>query len=241
MARTKLKQRGSTLLESLLALVCFLMILQAGLEFFGMARAAFYKLEDSLSARESAQAALERIRVDVLLAGLGLAGPIALGLVSGIDSAEGGMAILSLEKSAVLAADARAGDASLTLADASDFGPGRIVLLMEKGDGEVLTAASVAGNSLRLDSPIARGHAAADSEILLLRKVAFAFDSETSVLKRKVNASSAQPLLEGVASFSMSGAPSGGLVTSSLALQEKPGRTYTISIFPRNLALARSG
>jgi hypothetical protein len=234
-------RRGSTLLESVLALVFFLMILQASLEFFGTARAAFFKLEDGLSARESCQAALARIRVDVLAAGQGLAVPMALGLAAGIETDDGGTAVLSLEKSAALAADARAGETSLTLTDASDFGAGRIVLLLEKADGERLTVASVSGNALRLNAPVARGYAAADSEILLLRRVAFAFDAGASILRRKVNASSAQPLLEGVASFSMSGASPGELVTVSLALQERPERAYAISIFPRNLALARTG
>ena len=234
-------RRGSTLLESVLALVCFLLILQASLELFGTARAAFVKLEDGLSARESAQAALERIRVDVLAAGQGLAGPIALGLVAGVDPGDGETAILSLEKSAAIAADARGGDMALTLADASGFGAGRTVLLLEKADGELLTVDSVSENALRLSAPLARGHAAADSEILLLRKVAFSFDAAAFILRRKVNASSAQPLLEGVASFSMSGASPGGLVTAAVALQERPDRIYAISIFPRNLALAKTG
>jgi hypothetical protein len=241
MTRTTGCRRGSTLLESLLALIFFLMILQVSLEFFGTARTAFYKIEDSLSARESAQAGLARIRADVLLAGLGLARPIALGLVSGIVPAAEGTALLSLEKSTLLAADTRAGDTSLALVNASDFGAGRTIVLMDKADGEVLTAALVEGNTLHLETPVIRSHAAANSEILLLRRVAYSFDPEKSVLKRKVNASSAQPLLEGVVSFSMSWASPGGLVTAWVALQEKPDRIYTISVFPRNMALARTG
>jgi len=235
------ERRGSTLIESVLALVCFLIILQASLDFFGTARAVFAKLEDGLSARESAQAALERIRQDVLAAGQGLEEPIARGLAAGIAPDGAGTSILSVEEKVSLAADARAGDASLAIPDAGDFSVGRIVVLQDKADGELATVTSVAGNTLALAAPLGRSYAAADAELLLLRKVAYFFDAASSVLRRKVNTSSAQPLLEDTASFSMSVPALAGLVKVSLALQERLERSYEISIFPRNLALARVG
>jgi len=236
-------RRGSTLIESLLALFFFLLILEASLEFFGTARAAFYKIENGLSAQEGAQAGLERIKADVLLAGVGLARPIALGLIAGIEPAAdgGGVALVSLEKTALLANDARPGDSSLALGNAADFGAGKYVCLVDRRQGEIATVSAVEGNTLRLDSPLVHGYAGADTEVLLLRKVVYSLDPQKSLLKRKVNASPAQPLLEGVRSFSLDLASPSGLVTAAVVLQEKPDRAYSIAVFPKNMALARTG
>ena len=233
--------RGSTLLESLLALLFFLIILQVSLEFFGTARTAFFKLEDGLSARESAEAGLERIREDVLQAGWGLSGPISLGLTAGIEAAADGMVLTSLESSTALAADAAPGAASVAVANAGDFGPGRAVIVMDKTGGEALTVASVTGGVLGLDRPLSRVYAASDSEIFLLRRVAYSFDAAKGTVRRKINASSPQPLMEGVSSFSLSVGAADGLVEASLSIVEKPGRTYGFKVLPRNLALARTG
>jgi Tfp pilus assembly protein PilW len=231
--------RGSTLLESLLALLFFLMILQVSLEFFGTARAAFFKLEDGLSARESAEAGLERIRVDVLHAGWGLSGPIALGLTSGIEETADGMTLISLEASALLTADAAPGAASVAVTDDAEFGAGRKIVISDRTGGEALTVASVTGGALGLDRPIQRAYAAGDSVVFLLRRVAYSFDAAKGTVRRKINSSSAQPLVEGVASFSLSPEAAGGLVQGSLSIVEKPGRTYGFKVLPRNLALAR--
>jgi len=235
------KARGSTLLESLLALVFFLMILQVSLEFFGTARTAFFKLEDDLSARESADAGLERIRKDILQAGLGLAEAIALGLTPGLEEAADGTAFLSLEAETVPVADIPAGAASFTVTDADEFGADRIILIADATGGESLTLASVDGGTLRPERPLSRSYAAADSRVLLLRRVAYSFDSAKGTVRRKINASSPQPLIEGVASFSLSTGVDGGLVAVSLSIVEKPGRTCGFKVLPRNLALARSG
>ncbi len=234
-------RRGSTLLESLLALFFFSLIIQASLEFFGTARRAFFKLDNALSAREGAQAGLERLRADLLLAGDGLARPIALDLLAGIEAAADGASFLSLEKTARLANDVRSGDASLTLADADDFSPGKLVCLADRNRGEILTVALVDGPVLRPDSRLLHDFTAAGTDVLLLRKVAYLLDPEKGLLKRRVNASPAQPLIEDVRSFSFTHDIASGLASISLVLRDNPNKTYSLAIFPRNLAIARRG
>ena len=73
---TAAKRQGFSLIESLLALTLFSMIVLSTLEFFGMTKKTFFKLRDTQLAQESAWAALDKIRTDLLQAGQGLIEPL---------------------------------------------------------------------------------------------------------------------------------------------------------------------
>lgn len=241
MERQMRNRRGSTLLESILALLFFLIIIQAGIEFFGTARTAFFKLDDALSSSESAQAGMERLRADILLSGDGLGCPIALNLLAGIEAGTDGATFLSLEKTARLTGDVRSGDVDLSLDDADGFGPGRLICLADRGRGKILTVASVDGSRISPDSPILGDFPAAGTDVLLIRKVAYVFDPEKKLLKRRTNGGTAQPLVEEVRSFSFVVAPSSGLASALLVLDKKQDKSFSLAMFPRSLALARKG
>jgi len=236
-----MRNRGSTLLESILALLFFLLIIEAGIEFFGIARKAFFKLDDALSSSDGAQAGMGRLRSDLLLAGDGLARPIALNLLAGIEAAADGASFLSLEKTTRLAADLRSRDSAISLDDADGFGPGRIVCLADRERGEILSVASVDGSLIRPDAQILNSFSAAGTEVLLLRKVAYLFDPEKGLLKRRINTSPAQPLIEDVLSFSFTQDLASGLAQALLVLKQNPDKAYSLTVFPRSLALARRG
>ena len=68
-------------MESILALMLFLIVVLASLEFFGFTRNLFLKLKDKEETREAALLALDKMRVDLLAGGLGLLEPIKLGLL----------------------------------------------------------------------------------------------------------------------------------------------------------------
>jgi type II secretory pathway pseudopilin PulG len=81
----KLKNRlrseaGFSLIESLLSLSLFLIIFLSSLEFFGFTRDIFLKLKTKQEVKEAALATLDKMRFDLLKAGLGLQQPISLGV-----------------------------------------------------------------------------------------------------------------------------------------------------------------
>ena len=232
---------GSTILESLLALVFFLLIILAGIEFFGTTRKAFFKLDDTLSSAECARAGMERLRLDLLLAGDGLARPIALDLLAGIEAAADGASFLSLEKTARLTGNVRAGDVTFALGEADDFSPGKIVCLVDRSRGELLSVGSADGLLIGSDSPVLHDYAAEGTEVLLLRKVTYLLDPDKGLLKRRINASPAQPLVEEVLTFTFTHDLASGLAAAVLVLKQNPDKTYPLAVFPRGLALARRG
>jgi Tfp pilus assembly protein PilW len=235
-----MKQKGISLIESLLALTFFLVIILASFEFFGTTRKVFFKLQGAQMAQESAMAALDKIRTDVHKAGQGLIEPINLGAVSGIESADGALIVMSAEKNSVLLADAQAGQTTLSLEDAGGFTAGKTVCLFDKNKGEALKIVSVSGQSVTLASPLSLNYAKEESVVLLLYIVTFYLDAEKSTLRRKVNAGTPQPLLENVQYFASGYDAGANLTTVGLRLTSGSEKIHEITVFPKNMALARS-
>ncbi len=90
--------------------------------------------------------------------------------------------------------------------------------------------------SIVLTSPINFSYPQLTTEVLLVKKVSFYLDLKSQILRRKVNSSPAQPLLEGVDSIVFSYDKALNLATANLKILEE--RTYEISVFPKNLDLA---
>ena len=62
-------------------------------------------------------------------------------------------------------------------------------------------------------------------------------DEKTHILRRRVNSSPSQPLLEGVFSFAFEYEETSNLVRLSLCFMEQMEEEYEILIFPKNMAL----
>ena len=228
------------MIESLLGLTLFLLIVLSTLEFFGMTKKAFFKLRDTQLAQESAWAALDKIRADLLQAGQGLIEPARFGIVKGVESSEGALVLTSRAKSAALTSDALAGSSTIDVDDTDDFLPGKTMCLFDKYKGEVQEVSSAETHRLTLAAPLVNSYSKEEGAVLLLQRTTYYLDSAKSTLRRKVNSGSAQPLLEGVSSFA-SGYDSGlNLVNVSLRLQSGSEKTYEIVAFPKNVALAKT-
>jgi hypothetical protein len=94
--------------------------------------------------------------------------------------------------------------------------------------------------SITLSSPVEYPYLSENASIVLLRTISVFLDEKKQVLRRKVNSSSAQPLLEGAGSFSFDLDKASNLVKLRLAHTTNKEKFYEVSVFPKNTALARS-
>lgn len=94
-----MNRKGFTLIEFLISLSLLLIIVLAGFEFFGQARALFFKLKEAEESEEAALAALDKIRIDLARGGRGLAVPIGMGLLEAVRADPERLTVLSSEGS----------------------------------------------------------------------------------------------------------------------------------------------
>jgi hypothetical protein len=74
------------------------------------------------------------------------------------------------------------------------------------------------------------------SEVIVVKQTSFYLDHKSLILRRKVNSSPAQPLLEGAEAVVFTYETPSNLINASITTSED--KTYEISIFPKNLYLA---
>lgn len=86
---------GFTLIEALVGLALALFVLSAGVEFFGLALRSFHRLKTREEAGQAALAALDRMRIDLLHAGRGLAEEMATGTVEAVRADASGLTTVS--------------------------------------------------------------------------------------------------------------------------------------------------
>jgi len=239
----KLKNRlsseaGFSLMESLLSLSLFLIIVLSSLEFFGFTRNIFLKLKTKQEVKEAALATLDKMRFDLLKAGLGLQQPISLGVLDGITESEDTLIIISKEKTFTPLGDLAAGQTIIQLNSTSKLKKGRKVCVFDSTKGEVKSISSVDKESIVLSSPLNFSSLKEETSVFLLREVSLFLDKNKHTLRRKVNTSPAQPLLEEVGLFDFHHEKATNLVRLSLSLATNKEKVYETSVFPKNIALA---
>jgi type II secretory pathway pseudopilin PulG len=228
---------GFSLTESLIALTLFLFLILAGIEVFSSARETLSKLGESQLAEETVSAAIDRIRADVRTAGRGLAGPGAEPVKS-LEAVGAALVVRTGELTARLAADAAAGTSILAVAGAEDFPAGRKILVMDESKGESALVAESGTGVLRLAAPVAGAYGRSGTSVVLIREISLYMDAARSVLRRKVDGGSGQPLLEDARIFGFSiGSPS-PVVDISIGSHLGRGETHETSVHARNAALA---
>lgn len=235
-----MRSRGFTLVECLIGLAISFIVVLACLEFSAAAGRHYAGLKDREETALGALAALDKMKVDILRAGQGLARAAALGLVApiAVDAATGGLIITRAEKAFELAADAAPGDASLSLTSVADLRAGRSLCLTDGGKGEIAVVASVSAGAAVLASPLASAYATAGTTVVLLDRVSLTFDVSQGVIRRKVNLGTAQPLLESAASAEFSLDLPANLAGVRFSLRSQPDAIHEIRLFPKNPALA---
>jgi prepilin-type N-terminal cleavage/methylation domain-containing protein len=233
-------ERGFSLIESLLSLSIFLIVVLSSLEFFGFTRDLFLKLKTKQETMEAALAALDKMRFDLLEAGLGLQQPISLGVLDGIAISEDTLIIISKEKSYTLLGDLSAGQTSIPLDTTSELKKGRKVCVCDSNKGEIQSLSSMDKENIFLSSPLNYSFLKDETCVFLLREVSLFLDKNKNTLRRKVNTSPAQPLLEEVGLFDFRHETATNLVKLSLSLTTNKEKVYETSVFPKNIALASS-
>ena len=225
-------------MESTLALALFLIAVIASLEFFGFTRSLFLKLKTKEETREAALSALDKMRFDLLAGGSGLLEPIALGLLEGISQEQGTLVILSKEQNISPLNDLLEGQTRIRLQSTSELKKGREVVIFDSQKGEVKSISRVDKKSIVLSSPLDFSFLKEKTQVCLLKRISFFLDKDKKILRRKTNASPAQPLLEDAILFAFSYEKASNLAKMQLALDSNKEKKYEISVFPKNAALA---
>jgi type II secretory pathway pseudopilin PulG len=231
------RKPGFTLLECLIGMALSLFVISSGLEFFGLAQKVFSRVKDREEAAHGALAAVDRMRIDLLHAGCGLAAEMGLGLVEAVEATAETLRTASLEKTLTLGGETRPGDTRLPLESTAGVAAGQEIALSDGLAGEVLTVAAVEAGAVVLREPLAAGYSPATGAVSLLERVAYFLDEPAGVLRRRVNASPAQPLLEGVAAAVWRCDPAASLVRVRLELEVEGAHPHESTVFLKNPAL----
>lgn len=234
-------RKGFTLVELLIGMTLFLVILMAGVEFFGHAQKLFFKLKNAEEDAQAAYSALDKIRLDLVRGGRGLSEAIGLGLLSAVDAGSERLTILSSEGARSLSLDMSPGGDQAVLNTTESINKGDGVCFLEGTRGEVRGVAAVDGNALVLDSPVEAGYSTGACRVFLLKKISYYLSSLDGVVRRQVNSSPAQPLIEEVAEFRFSYDPPSNLASVVLGLAPHKERSYGIFVFPKNAVLFPRG
>jgi hypothetical protein len=211
--------------------------LLAAFEFFGITRSLFLKLKEAQEKSQAIQAALVKLRTDLLRAGFGLEAPLRAAAIKGIDVAGTSLLILSREESFTLSADANFGEQRISLKRVTGLSPGRRVCLTEEERAEIHTIAALEGKTVVLAEPLEAPYLGTSAQLLLIEEVNYFLDERSGILRRKVNASPAQPLLDDTALFIPQYQPESNLVRISLAGKANEEMRHELSVFPKSLGL----
>ena len=236
-----MNRKGFTLVELLVGMTLFLVILIAGVEFFGHARELFFKLKDAEEDAQAAYSALDRIRLDLVRGGRGLSEAIGQGLLSAVDAGPERLTILSSEGARALRLDLSPGGDRAELETAAGIKKGDSVCFLEASRGEVRGVAAVEGDTLVLDTPAEAGYSAGVCRVLPIEKVSYYLGSSDKVVRRQVNSSPAQPLIEDVGDFRFSYDLPSNLASVFLGLAPHKESNYGIFVFPKNAVLFPRG
>jgi hypothetical protein len=235
-----MRRRGFSLIELSLVLGLSFLVFLAAFEFFGITRRFFFKLKDTEEGSLAIQAALEKLRIDLLRAGFGLEIAIRAGAVEGLVVGDS-LVILSREAKYQLIADCSSGERRIALEKTSGLDAGDRVCLADEEKAERHIIAALEGCTVVLSEVLERSYAGADTQLLLLEEVAYFLDQRTSILRRKVKASPAQPLLDNVGLFEFGYLQEDNLVSVKLADKKDGERAHGLSVFPKNLGLILPG
>lgn len=234
----KTVQRGFSLLEGLISLFLFLLIVLFSLDCFLCLKKHFVELKESETSNTAVYAALDRIRRDLFDAGLGLADAMALQVLEGIRDEQGALIVLCKNEDLAIGDSLYSGQQRILCLDAKKIKKGQLVGIINPYGGEVHSVVSVDQNSFVIDFPLVSDYLLENTSVVLLRRISIFLDDAKGVIRRKVNASPAQPLLEDVASFEFEYIRNANLVRLDLALRVDEEKKYETTVFPKNTAMA---
>jgi len=222
----------------MLGMALSLFVITSSLQFFGQAQKVFFRLKEREEAGQGALAALDKMRIDLLHAGRGLAGEMTLGLVEAARATDDELRTTSLEKPLMLLGTARAGDVRLALASTVDIASGQEICFSDGREGELRSVERVEHGAVILREPLERDYSPDTAALSLLESVAYFLDGPARILRRRVNAGPAQPLLENIAAAIWICDPEARLVRVRLELSVEGAHPHETTVFLKNSALA---
>ncbi len=233
-----MKRKGFSAIEASLCLALFLIVLLAAYESFGITRDFFLRFKKAEEENQAAMAALDKMRIDLLHAGSGLLSLIKLEALEGIAIVNNALVISSGERDFSLLADISEGQASFLVEKTTGLSPGREVAVVDEAKAEIKTISSIDGKSILLHSSLEASYSRNETRVVLLEKTTLFFDGKTGTIRRKVNASPAQPLLEEALYFEFVYEKESNLAKLGFALKYNKEKKHELCVYPKNIALA---
>lgn len=232
---------GFSLLEVLISLSLSLLILVSALEVSVQARRTFVKLREAQEKDLGLAVALEKMREDLETAGAGIPKLLSGTGLSPIQLNGQTLAIFSADGKTRLLADISSGQSYLLVEVSSGLSSilkkGRAVYLTDGNSGELTYIISVSGNSLAVSPALNTAFEAARTEVIVLEKIELYLDRQQKVLRRRVNSTTGQPLLEGAEDFAASYQAENNLASITLSI-ESGGKVHECELvmYPKNLS-----
>ncbi len=231
---------GFSLLECLVSLSLSLLILVSALELAVQSRRVFLKLRESQEKNLAVVVALEKMREDLETAGAGIPALLSGGGLTPLQVNGQTLVIFSAEGKTTLLADVSPGQSYLLLklnpGLTSMLKKGRAVYLVDGASGELVYINSVSGNALTVSAPLAAAFEVARTEVIILEKIELYLDRQQKILRRRVNNTTGQPLLEEAEDFTALYQAENNLASIILSI-ESGGKAheYELVIYPKNL------
>ncbi len=225
-------------MESLLSLAIFSFLFLGALAFLGPTKLYFHGLIEEYESRENLYSAADKIKFDLEQAGQGLFNPLILGLIPGIKSTEDSLKIESKELEINISTDLQPGQTRIPVPSTNGFKENRLICIFDTLKGQTATIASIDSESILLSQPLQHGYKAKDTWISLVKTVEIFFETDSHLLRRKVNSSSAQPLLENTEYFSTAYNANSNYIYIEISTTTNQRRTYAITSCLKNVALA---
>ncbi|MDD8021401.1 MAG: hypothetical protein PHU81_09565 [Acidobacteriota bacterium] len=231
---------GFSLLESLISLTLSLFILISALEVMTQAKRIYSRCLQEQEASLGAAVAMEKIREDLEQAGTGLEGnrpdegfwPVKID-----DSA---IILFSGEIPVELAADIEAGQnwalIRLWPGSVSSLKNGRLMLFTGQRQTDLVKITGVLYNRLTVSPSFSSSYEANEAGVYLLEKTEFYLDSREHLLRRRVNGTSGQPLLENVNWFQPAYSRESNLVSIRFGTGSVKEKIHELFFFPKNTA-----
>lgn len=232
----KRAEKGFSLLESLISLCLFLLVVLFSLDCFIAVRSHFFMLKTSEEWNTAAFSALDRIKRDLLEAGWGLTEAMNQAILEGIKEEEGALILFSRDEDLPLRVDLAIGQQRIDVEGADRIKKEQHICIFDSFGGEMHTVASVDKDSIVLSSPLSAGYMQKGTTMISLRKISLFYDESRGVIRRGVNASPAQPLLEDVASFGFEHLKDLNLVQVHFNLKMDEEKNHETVVFPKNTA-----
>ncbi|MGC8746756.1 MAG: hypothetical protein ACP5SQ_09040 [Candidatus Saccharicenans sp.] len=230
---------GFTIIECLMSLSLSLVILASATEILIRAKKILNKLNEEHESILLAVTALEKMREDLEKAGAGLNLEVEVKDFKPIEAKNSYLLIFSKEKTIKIQENLALGTNSIKVAPDSELNSllkkGRQIVIKNRQQGEMLTITSFFGNTMTISPALTYAYDCSESEILVLEKVEIYLDEKQSILRRKVNDGSGQPLLEETQQFETDYDQAKNLLSAKLIVGKTKEKAYDLVLFPKNL------